>query len=286
MFLISGITGHVGGAAARQLLAEGRGVRAMLRDPSKAAQWAQQGVDVRQGDFGDPGSMAKALEGVEGAFLMMPPIVTPQPGFPEAKAIAASYTKALNEARPPRVVALSSVGSEKTSGLGLITATHIMEEALGALPLPVAFVRAGSFLENYVYGLKTAAGGYFDTFYTPTDLRVPMIATEDIGKQVARLLVEGWTGKKVVELGTLRTADDLAEALAAVLGKPVQARSIPREHWSAALEAQGFPAGQTWGFEEMNESINSGWISFGAEGTERVEGTLTPRDVFERAAKG
>lgn len=284
MFLIAGITGHVGGAAARQLLAEGHGVRTLLRDPGRGAEWAQQGVDVRQGDLGDAESLRRALEGVEGAFLMVPPMIAPKAGFPEAKALAASYVTALNQARPPRVVALSSVGSEKTSGLGLITATHILEEALGALSVPVAFVRAGSFVENYLYGLKTAAAsGYFDTFLAPTDHAVPMIATEDIGRLVARLLIEGWTGKKVVELGSPRTPDEVAGALGEVLGRPVKARAIPREQWTAALEAQGFPAGNTWGFEEMNDSINSGWISFGVPGTEQVAGTLTPREVFERA---
>ena len=78
----------------------------------------------------------------------MPPIQTPSPDFREAKAVIASYVEALRQSPPPKLVALSSMGSEKTSGLGLITSTHLMEEALRDLPFPAAFVRAGSFYEN------------------------------------------------------------------------------------------------------------------------------------------
>ena len=97
---MAGITGHVGGAAARHLLEEGHAVRTLARDPQKAAAWAQQGVDVRQGDFNDPASVAAALEGVAGAFLMIPPILAPSPGYPEAKAVIASFQEALR--RRPR----------------------------------------------------------------------------------------------------------------------------------------------------------------------------------------
>jgi uncharacterized protein YbjT (DUF2867 family) len=42
----------------------------------------------------------------------------------------------------------SSIGAEQTSGLGLITSSHLLEENLGDLPLSHAFLRAGWFFEN------------------------------------------------------------------------------------------------------------------------------------------
>ena len=44
MYFIAGITGHVGGAATRQLLAGGKQVRTLARTPSKAKDFASQGV--------------------------------------------------------------------------------------------------------------------------------------------------------------------------------------------------------------------------------------------------
>jgi len=71
MFFVAGITGRVGGAAAEQLLNEGHTVRALVRDHVKAARWLEQGVDVRQGELTDGTAFAAALEGVDGAFVMV-----------------------------------------------------------------------------------------------------------------------------------------------------------------------------------------------------------------------
>jgi uncharacterized protein YbjT (DUF2867 family) len=63
MFLVTGLTGHVGGATARGLLARGRQVRALVRDTPKAAAWADKGVELVQGDWNDAESIAAALSG-------------------------------------------------------------------------------------------------------------------------------------------------------------------------------------------------------------------------------
>ncbi len=285
MFLVTGITGNVGGATARHLLAAGKQVRALVRDEAKAAAWASQGVELVRGEWQDAAAMARALDGVEGAYLMMPPTQTPSRDFREAKAVVASYKEALANAAPPKLVALSSMGSEKTSGLGLITSTHILEEGLGNLPIPTAFIRAGSFYENYLFGLQAAQGGTLPIFYAPTDRKLPMVATEDIGAEAARLLTTEWTGKRFIELGSMISSDELAAELGTVLGRDVKAQAIPREAWSGALQHMGLPAGSTWAYEEMIDGVNSGWIGFGIEGTEAVTGTTSAKDVYAAAQK-
>ena len=97
MYFVSGITGKVGGATARRLLEEGHQVRALARDPRKAAEWSQRGVDVRQGDLTDAAAVAAALEGVDAAFVMQPTPVAVAPGFPEAKALIAGTAEALRQ---------------------------------------------------------------------------------------------------------------------------------------------------------------------------------------------
>lgn len=285
MFLVTGITGHVGGATARGLLAKGKQVRALVRDPQKAAAWASQGVELIQGDFDDAASLAQALHGVEGAYLMMSPNWNPSPGFPEAKAIVASYEKALAQSPVPKLVVLSSIGSEKSERLGLITATAILERALEQLPFPVAFVRAGSFIENFLFALESGNAGVMPSFYQPVDRHVPMIATDDIGAEVAKLLTTNWTGKRYIELGSQVSPDEVATAVGEVLGREVKAQAVPRAAWPAALEVMGFPKGNTAPYEEMADNFNSGWIAFGVPGAERVEGTTPVKQVFAAALK-
>ena len=158
MFLVMGITGKAGGATARHLLAQGKRVRALVRDRAKAATWVNQGVELVDGDWNDSAAIERALEGVEGAFVMLPAVWAPSPDFKEAKGIIANYVEALTKAAPPRVVALSSMGANKTSGLGMITALSLLEQGFRDLKLPIAYVRAGGFFENFLFGLQVAQG--------------------------------------------------------------------------------------------------------------------------------
>ncbi|VDZ61014.1 Putative NADH-flavin reductase [Serratia odorifera] len=113
MFLVMGITGNVGGATARHLLAQGKKVRALVRDREKAVNWENQGVELVDGDWNDSGSIEQALKGVEGTFVMLPPVWAPSPDYKEAKRVIANYVEALSRVAPPRVVALSSMGGEQ-----------------------------------------------------------------------------------------------------------------------------------------------------------------------------
>ena len=72
MYLVMGITGKVGGATAEHLLAHGKEVRALVRNREKASSWANQGVELVDGDWNDSPAIVRALKGVEGAFVMLP----------------------------------------------------------------------------------------------------------------------------------------------------------------------------------------------------------------------
>ena len=285
MFFIAGITGHVGGAAARHLLAKGKEVRTLLRTPEKAKAFAELGVDIQQGDLNDAETLTRALEGVEGAFLLMQPTMTPPPDSSDAKASLTSYTAALAKTPAPRLVALSSMGSEKMEKLGNITSTSLMERAFSDLPFPTTFVRAGSFYENYASALPTAqhTGKYFS--FQPVDFPFPAVGAIDIGNLVAELLLNGWTGKKVVELGSLTTANEMAAAVGKAIGRDVQAQAIPRQAWSETLQQFGLPPGSTGPYEQMMESIGNGWIAFGQPGTEPIPATKTPEEFFAAVDK-
>jgi uncharacterized protein YbjT (DUF2867 family) len=286
MFLVMGITGKVGGATAKHLLAQGKEVRALVRNREKAAKWADEGVQLVDGDWNDSAAIEMALRGVEGAFVMLPAVWAPSPDYREAKAVIASYFGALAQAAPPRVVALSSMGANRTSGLGMITALSLLEQGFRDLTLPIAYVRAGGFFENFLYGLQVAQGGTLPVYYNPTDRKSAMVATDDIGAEIAALLTgPAWSGHRVIELGSMVSADEVATQLGEVLKVDVKAFAIPRAGWPAAFEQLGIPKGHTGPAEAMFDAVNSGWMALGVEGTEHVPGTTSARDVFAAARK-
>ena len=229
-------------------------------------------------------AIERALKGVEGTFVMLPAVWAPSPDYKEAKGVIANYVEALTKAPPPRVVALSSMGANRTSGLGMITALSLLEQGFRELISPTAFVRAGGFFENFLYGLQVAQGGTLPVYYNPTNRKSTMVATNDIGAEVATLLTgPAWSGQRVVELGSMVTADEVAEQLGEVLNLEVKAFAVPRAGWAEAFEQFGIPKGHTGPAEEMFEAVNAGWMDLGVEGTEHVAGTTSARDVFEAA---
>ena len=284
MFLVTGITGKVGGATARHLLDHGRQVRALVRDRAKAASWANHGVELVDGDWNDAAAIERALDGVDGAFVMLPAVWAPSPDFKEARGVIGNYVEALTKAAPSRVIALSSMGANRTSGLGMITALSLLEQGFRDLAAPVAFVRAGGFFENFLYGLHVAQGGTLPVYYDPTSRKSTMVATNDIGTEVAALLTgPAWSGHRVIELGSMFSADEVAAQLGDVMQLDVKAFAVPRAEWPAAFEQFGIPKGRTGPAEAMFEAVNAGWMDLGAAGTEHVAGTTPPRDVFAAA---
>jgi uncharacterized protein YbjT (DUF2867 family) len=284
MFLVMGITGNVGGATARHLLKQGKQVRALVRNREKATKWADLGVELIDGDWNDATAISAALKGTEGAFVMLPAIWAPSPDFREAKGVIANYVEALSNVTPPRVVALSSMGAHRKNGVGNVTALSLLEQALRTVPSPVAFVRAGGFFENFLYGLQAAQGGTLPVFYNPTNRKSTMVASVDIGAEVATLLTgPAWSGNRVIELGSMVSADELAAQLGEVLKLDVKAFALPRAGWVEAFEQFGIPKGHSGPAEEMFERVNAGWMDLGIAGTEHVAGTTSARDVFAAA---
>ena len=100
MFLVMGITGKVGGATAEHLLAHGKEVRALVRNREKASSWANQGVELVDGDWNDSAAIEQALKGVEGAFVMLPAVWAPSPDYKEARGVIANYVEALVHRTP------------------------------------------------------------------------------------------------------------------------------------------------------------------------------------------
>lgn len=286
MFLVMGITGKVGGATAEHLLAHGKEVRALVRNREKASSWANQGVELVDGDWNESAAIERALKGVEGAFVMLPAVWAPSPDYKEAKGVIANYIEALTKAAPARVVALSSIGANRSSGLGMITALSLLEQGFRGLTSPTAFVRAGGFFENFLYGLQVAQGGTLPVYYNPTNRKSTMVATNDVGAEVATLLSgPAWSGHRVIELGSMVSADEVAAQLGEVMKLDVKAFAVPRAEWPAAFEQFGIPKGRTEPAEAMYEAVNAGWMDLGVEGTEHVAGTTSPRDVFSAARK-
>jgi nucleoside-diphosphate-sugar epimerase len=63
--LVTGATGFTGGHLARRLAKNGKSVRALVRDPQRAAELQACGIEIIQGDLTDLASLERAMDGIE-----------------------------------------------------------------------------------------------------------------------------------------------------------------------------------------------------------------------------
>lgn len=275
MFAVMGITGNVGGKVADTLLQHGKQVRGVVRDQARAQAWKEKGVELITADYDV--NLTAAFTGVEGIFAMIPPNLLPDPGFPDSVARIAAISKAILAAKPARAVFLSSIGSEKSSGLGLITTTHILEQELSHTGVPSAFLRPGSFMENILHSIPAArATGKYFAFYQPLDHPFPLIATADIGRIGGETLLQTWKGNRFLELSgpAYYSSNDVAAALGKALDRPISGVAVPRETWVDTMAQHGMPADRSGPYLEMLDNFNSGWIDFGVPDTEHIKGKV------------
>jgi NAD(P)H dehydrogenase (quinone) len=284
MYAIMGITGQVGGAVADHLIASGEKVRAVVRNTAKASAWKSRGAQLVEADYDDASALELSFRDVAGVFAMIPPNFAPSPDLRELRTNIQALTTALDRARPSKVVYLSSIGAQHDTGLGLITALHLLEASLDLLPLPTAALRAGWFMENSVWDVAPARDqGKFFSYLQPLDHEFPLVATRDIGKIGADTLLQTWQGHRHLEVGGPRrySPRDVAAAFSKALGKSVEPVAVPRDEWVKTFVAQGTPEDRTSLRVEMLDAFNSGWIDFGVRGTEPTAGTTDLNTVIQ-----
>src|SRR5712675_1410006 len=277
MYAITGITGKVGGKVARTLLKAGCALRAVVRDPRKGADWADLGCEVAVSDMSDVVALTSAFSGARGVFVLLPPVFDPSPDFPETRATIAALRQALEDARPARVVCISTIGAQAKQE-NLLTQLSIMEQSLGDLPIPITFLRPAWFMEHCSWDVTAARdNAVISSFLQPLDKPVPMVATADVGRVAAELLQESWAGRQVIELeGPRRVSPN---EIAATF-----AEAVPRQTWEQLFKSQGMKHPEPR--MQMLDGFNEGWIEFEHGESKRRKGRIGLKEVLKKLVHG
>lgn len=229
MILVTGATGNVGGELVLALAARGVPARALVRDPGRAALPA--GVEIVAGDLAAPGSLAPAVAGVRGAFLLG--------GF----ATLPDVLRRLADAGTEHVALLTSrcvVG-----GLPDNAVTRMWLDAEAALResgIPGTVLRPSGFHANALRWLPQLRRG--DVVRAPwPDVAIASIDPADIAAVAAAVLCEpGGDGPRALALSgpePLRPADQVA-ILGRVLRRPLRYEPLDDDRARAEM-AQDTP---------------------------------------------
>ena len=261
-YVILGASGNTGSIIADFLLSKGKKVRVVGRDAGRLQRFVRKGAEAFTADLSDAAALTKALSGARAAYLMLPPIVSREDQERESDAIA----KAAKDSGLRYAVYLSSYGAHVPKGTGPVTGLHSAEQKLNLINgLNVLHLRAAYFMENNLAAIEMIRGMGIFGHTLLHDLKLPMIATRDVGDYAARRLLDlDFSGKQTRELLGERDLS-MAEVTAVIargIGKPdLRYQQFPYDQMQQALTQAGFLPKKAGVYIEMFQAINEGVLA-------------------------
>ena len=263
MYVVLGASGNTGHVVATNLLARQQKVRVVGRNSAHLQPLAALGAEVFVGDVTDLSALTKAFQKVDSAYVMIPPNPTSNDPLAYEERASDAIADAVKSNGLKHVVSLSSFGADKTGRTGPVLGLHHLEQKLNQIDSAnVLHLRPGYFMENTLpqVGAIRITGSMIGPIRP--DLKLPMIATRDIGAAAAdALLTLGFHGKQTHELLGQRDLDytEIATIIGKAIGKPnLGYVHAPDDQIRSAMVQTGMSDKFVGLLLEMCASLNSG----------------------------
>lgn len=265
MHVVMGASGNTGHIVADNLLTRGAKVRVLGRNSAHLQPLASKGAEPFIADVTDSSALARAFHEADSAYVMIPPNLTSKDPLGNSDRLSDAIATAVHKAGTKNVVVLSSVGAELPSGTGPIVSLYNLEQKLNQIgSANVLYLRAAYFMENTlpqvspIRQMGTAAGPL------RPDLKIPMIATRDIGSVAADVLLHPTIrGKQTRELLGQRdlSYSEVTASIAKTIGKPdLKYAQVGYDQFRAVLVGMGMSEQVANLLVEMTQALNSGKI--------------------------
>jgi uncharacterized protein YbjT (DUF2867 family) len=228
MLLVTGATGNVGREVVNRLVATGVSVRAMVRNPAKAAALEALGIEIVFGDFERPATLGAAVQHIEKAFLL-------SSLDPRQMELQGNFIAAAQRAGVQHIVKLSVLGADPDSPLSVMRWHGQTEKQLEATGIAWTHLRPGYFMQNMLLAAPTikAQGAFFlvrDKITTPVD-------TRDVAAVAAKTLTEpGHDGRAYTITGPeILSFSQIVVKLSQAIGKPVRLVLVPSDDYRRGM---------------------------------------------------
>jgi uncharacterized protein YbjT (DUF2867 family) len=284
MIAVLGATGHTGSVVAKKLLEQGEKVRVVGRDAAKLAELTQLGAESVTADATDAAALTKVFAGAAAAYVLLPPRAKDPELLLSGDKMSTAITEAIRVSGISHVVLLSSIGAQHVNKTGPIQALHAFEEKLKQVGnLHALFLRPGPFMENFLMLLPLVHSMGFLAGGIDGELKMPMIATRDIGAAAAEALQKlDFSGFLTRELhGPCDIShDQAAKAIGAAIGKPkLSYKHFPAFLLEQGMKQMGIPGKTASLMSQMNEAANDGLLK-PLEARSEMNTTATPIEAW------
>jgi uncharacterized protein YbjT (DUF2867 family) len=262
MIVITTPTGDIGAQVLDRVLDSGAAVRVIARDPARLPARVHAHADVVEGSHGDADTIAKALEGADRLFWLVPPAGLGDAGG--ARSYYLEFARGACQAAVSggvRVVGVTSLGHGYRGEAGLLSAALAMDELFTSAGVHYRALALPFFRENLLRQASAMAQQGTFSMANAADRPLATIATRDAAAAAATLLLDAsWSGQARVPLAgaDILSPDEMARVVSEVLGRTVAYRQIPLADYQAAMLQRGASPAVARDFAEMVEAQNSG----------------------------
>jgi uncharacterized protein YbjT (DUF2867 family) len=224
--VVTGATGKQGGAAFHHLRQRGFALRALVRNPDRPEVRKLEGtrVEVLRGDFADPESMERALDGADGAYSVQ----DWQGGAETEIRQGIAYAEAANRQEIGHFVYSSVAAADQNTGIPHFESKGKIEERIRQIGMPYTIFRPVFFMENWLMMREGVDNG---TIMLPlsAQTRLQMIAVDDIGAFVALAFEHPghWHNRAFELAGDALSMTQLAQAFSRASGREVRYQQVP-----------------------------------------------------------
>jgi len=264
-YVITGATGNTGLPIAEALLEAGNQVRIIARRAERAAKLTEKGAILFAGDSKDAALLARAFEGADAAYIMIPFDTQTPDYYKSQKSHVDAAVEAIRKSGLKYAVTLSSFGAHLPEGNGVVQGLYYMEQALNAIEgLNVKHMRAGYFRENTLMQVSTYKHMGIMGTQVRADLPIPMVATKDISAAALKnLLSLDFEGSSVQYVLGARdyTYTEIASIYGKIIGKEdVNYVQFPYDQAAQAMMQMGMGESVVTRLNEFVKAMNDGLI--------------------------
>jgi uncharacterized protein YbjT (DUF2867 family) len=265
MYAIIGASGNTGSVIVQKLLAHGEKVRAIGRDAGRLASLVQKGAEAFVANVTDAPALTEAFRGTKAVYLMIPPSPAHPDVREEQERVSGALAAAVQNAGVKSAVVLSSIGADKADKTGPVLGLHSLEHKLGGIAgLNALILRPGYFMENLLPQVGIIQNFGMTGGPLRGDLKVAMIATQDIGAAAADALLKlDFTGQPTRELLGQRdvTYQEVTAVIGQAIGRPgLNYMQLGPAQLKPALVQMGMSASMADLLLEMSDALNSGYM--------------------------
>jgi uncharacterized protein YbjT (DUF2867 family) len=275
--LISGATGNVGSELAKALSQRGVRFRAMVRPAGRAPDLASlPGIELVNGDFDDRETLARALHGVERAFLLTA-------SSERAEAQQRAFVDAARQEGVRQLVKLSQWAADRNSPVRFLRSHAAGEAAIRDSGMAYTFLRPNLFMQGLL-GFRSTIAAMGRFFAAAGNAKISVVDVRDIAAAAAAALIERGHEGKVHDLtgSAALTHAEMAAQLSSALGREVAFVDVSPEVMRAELLRAGFPEWQADGLIEDYAHYRRGEASEVTLGVKDATG-MSPRTFAEFA---